>query len=53
MIEPVSATEQMMYCTTRIIGRIPGSITRACPQLSQIMAAAKWIAARKFLAVLS
>jgi hypothetical protein len=27
MIEPVSATEQMMYCTTRIIGRIPGSIT--------------------------
>jgi hypothetical protein len=27
MIEPVSATEQMMYCTTRIIGHIPGSTT--------------------------
>ena len=27
--------------------------TRACPQLSQMTAAAKWIAARKFLAVLS
>jgi putative tryptophan/tyrosine transport system substrate-binding protein len=27
--------------------------TRACPQLSQMTAAARWIAARKFLAVLS
>jgi hypothetical protein len=27
MIEPVSATEQMMYCTTRIVGHIPGSAT--------------------------
>ena len=27
--------------------------TRACPQLSQMIAAARWIAARKFLAVLS
>jgi hypothetical protein len=26
---------------------------RACPQLSQMIAAARWIAARKFLAVLS
>jgi hypothetical protein len=30
-----------------------GYLTRACPQLSQMMAAAKWMAARKFLAVLS
>jgi hypothetical protein len=29
------------------------ALTRACPQLSQMIAAAKWIAARKFLAVLS
>ena len=29
------------------------SATRACPQLSQMIAAARWIAARKFLAVLS
>src|SRR6202171_1982243 len=28
-------------------------LTRACPQLSQMTAAARWIAARKFLAVLS
>ncbi|MGH6801595.1 MAG: hypothetical protein ACRECZ_09315, partial [Methylocella sp.] len=28
-------------------------VTRACPQLSQMIAAARWIAARKFLAVLS
>jgi hypothetical protein len=28
-------------------------ITRACPQLSKMIAAAKWIPARKFLAVLS
>ena len=27
--------------------------TRACPQLSQITAETKWIAARKFVAVLS
>lgn len=27
--------------------------TRACPQLSQMVAAARWMAARKFLAVLS
>jgi hypothetical protein len=27
--------------------------TRACPQLSQMIAAARWIAAKKFLAVLS
>ena len=27
--------------------------SRACPQLSQMIAAAKWIAARKFRAVLS
>jgi hypothetical protein len=27
--------------------------TRACPQLSQMIAATNWIAARKFLAVLS
>jgi hypothetical protein len=27
--------------------------TRACPQLSQMTAAAKWMPARKFLAVLS
>jgi hypothetical protein len=30
----------------------PGG-SRACPQLSQMTAAARWIAARKFLAVLS
>jgi hypothetical protein len=28
-------------------------LTRACHQLSQMIAAARWIAARKFLAVLS
>ena len=32
-----------------IVPKIP----RACPQLSQMTAAAKWMAARKFLAVLS
>ena len=34
----------------RSLGRAP---SRACPQLSQMIAAASWIAARKFLAVLS
>ena len=29
------------------------NVTRACPQLSQMIAAARWTAARKFLAVLS
>jgi hypothetical protein len=28
-------------------------LARVCPQLSQMIAAARWIAARKFLAVLS
>ena len=32
---------------------IASRISRACPQLSQMIAAARWIAARKFLAVLS
>jgi hypothetical protein len=32
---------------------LPLKIPRACPQLSQMIAAARWIAARKFLAVLS
>src|SRR5260370_25650924 len=27
MIEPITPTEQMMYCTTRIVGRISGSAT--------------------------
>jgi cellulose synthase (UDP-forming) len=34
-------------------GNINHALTRACPQLSQMTAAARWIAARKFLAVLS
>ena len=33
--------------------RDSGSGARACPQLSQMTAAAKWMPARKFLAVLS
>jgi 2-polyprenyl-6-methoxyphenol hydroxylase-like FAD-dependent oxidoreductase len=35
------------------IGIHPDVFTRACPQLSKIALATKWIAARKFLAVLS
>jgi hypothetical protein len=31
----------------------PATWARACPQLSQMTAAAKWMPARKFLAVLS
>ena len=36
-------------------GMVPAGMTRirACHQLSQMIAAARWIAARKFLAVLS
>src|SRR5207302_10874224 len=37
--------------TLRDVEGIRGGESRACPQLSQMTAAAKWIAARKFLAV--
>ena len=46
----------MPTCGTKIFPKsqpIQQRQTRACPQLSQMVAAAKWIAARKFRAVLS
>jgi len=40
-------------CAVAVQQAMPERNTRACRQLSQIVAAARWTAARKFLAVLS
>ena len=55
VVSPLVALMQDQVSALRLAGVTADTInsSRACPQLSQMVAAARWIAARKFLAVLS